>query len=74
MEACNHPFTPLEQEIEDLAIEYDVDEKYDEEAVLRLYGMLERTRLQGSKAGNGSLRLLLLHGRPECSRTEVSRA
>eukprot|EP00439_Symbiodinium_sp_Y106_P022110 s12184_g2.t1 len=50
MEACNHLFTPLEQEIEDLAIEYDVDEKYDEEAVLRLYGMLERTRLQGSKA------------------------
>ena len=40
--------TPLEQAIEDLAIEYDLGERYDEEAVLRIYDILERTRQQGS--------------------------
>ncbi|CAE7497148.1 RE1 [Symbiodinium sp. CCMP2592] len=44
------PLTLLEQEIEQMAVNYDVDEQYDEEAVLRIYEMLERTRLQGSKA------------------------
>ncbi|CAE7198854.1 RE1 [Symbiodinium sp. CCMP2592] len=41
------PLTLLEQEIEQMAVNYDVDEQYDEEAVLRIYEMLERTRLQG---------------------------
>ena len=44
------PLTSLEQEIEELATTYDLDEQYDEEAVLRVYEMLERTRQQGSKA------------------------
>ncbi|CAE6911165.1 GIP [Symbiodinium sp. CCMP2592] len=44
------PLTALEQQIVELAAEYDVDERYDEQAVLNVYALLERTRLQGSKA------------------------
>ena len=46
------PLTVLEQQIEELAVEYDTDERYDEPAVLQIYSLLERTRLQGSKAVN----------------------
>ena len=46
------PLTVLEQQIEELAVEYDTDERYDEPAVLPIYSLLERTRLQGSKAVN----------------------
>ncbi|CAE7481190.1 RE1 [Symbiodinium sp. CCMP2592] len=44
------PLSPLEQEIEDLAVTYDVDECYDEEAALRIYELLERTKLPSSRA------------------------
>ena len=44
------PLSFLEQEIEELGRTYDVDEQYDEDAVLRIYEMLERTRLQGTRA------------------------
>ena len=42
--------TDLEQEIENLAVGYDLDERYDEEAVLRIFEMLERTRPTESRA------------------------
>ncbi|CAE7684535.1 TY5A, partial [Symbiodinium sp. KB8] len=42
--------TDLEQEIEDLAVGYDLDERYDEEAVLRIFEMLEQTRPTESRA------------------------
>ncbi|CAE7295400.1 TY5A, partial [Symbiodinium sp. CCMP2592] len=35
------PLTVLEQQIEELAAEYDVDERYDEQAVLDVYTLLE---------------------------------
>ena len=44
--------TMLEQQVEELAEQYDVDERYDEQAVLQLYSLLERTQLQGSRAVN----------------------
>ena len=44
------PLTFLERDIEDMAVIYNDKEQYDVEAVLRIFGMLERTNLQGSKA------------------------
>ncbi|CAE7942531.1 GIP, partial [Symbiodinium necroappetens] len=44
------PLTVLEQEIEELATQYDVDERYDEDAVLEIFELLERTRLKESKS------------------------
>ena len=44
--------TPLESEIEELADQYDMDGRYDEDAVLSVYELLERTRQNESKAMN----------------------
>ncbi|CAE7216076.1 Cfap91 [Symbiodinium sp. CCMP2592] len=45
------PLSDLEREIEDLALSFDLDERYDEAAVLQIFEMLEGTRPQTSKAG-----------------------
>ena len=44
------PLTALEQQIEELSLDYDVTEQYSEEAVVRIFEMLERTRLPSPRA------------------------